>query len=151
MRHSRLTANGFSDMVAEQGQTLPALMQNIERMQVTQWDRDAAYAFITQAASLRWQPDISETDILAETVQGSFSNLLTLRDLNTATRYDDAGGDAWRTFNRVQEGLIRGGIRVRSYTDRNPYGKTRRARAVASLPETVRINRSLWDLANAVA
>jgi hypothetical protein len=28
MRHSHLTANGFSDMVAEQGQTLPALMQN---------------------------------------------------------------------------------------------------------------------------
>lgn len=151
MRHSRLTANGFSDMVSEQGQTLPALMENIARMRGIQWDRDAAQGFIAQAANLRWNADVTETDITAETVQGSFSNLLTLRDLDTATRYDDAGGDAWRTFNRVQEGLIRGGIRVRSYTDRNPYGKTRRARAVASLPETVRINRSLWDLAHEVA
>ena len=151
MRHSRLTANAFSDMVAEQAQTLPALMQSIERMRATQWGQDIARGFVLQAATLRWQRDPSETDILAETGQGSFSTLHTLRDLNAATRYGDNGQDAWRTFNRVQEGLIRGGVRIRSYTDRNPYGKTRRARAVASLPETVRINRQLWDMAHAVA
>lgn len=151
MRHSRLTANAFSDMVAEQAQTLPALMQNIERMRETQWGQDITRGFVLQAATLRWQRDPSETDILAETGQGSFATGYTLRDLNAATRYGDNGQDAWRTFNRVQEGLIRGGVRIRSYTDRNPYGKTRQARAVQSLPETVRINRSLWDLAHAVA
>jgi hypothetical protein len=154
MRHSRLTANAFSDMVAEQAQTLPALMQNIERMRATQWGQDVARDFILQAAPLRWEGDPETHDWGREytgELRGSFSNGYTLRDLNAATRYGDAGGDAWRTFNRVQEGLIRGGVRIRSYTDRNPYGKTRRARAVASLPETVRINRQLWDMANAVA
>ena len=151
MRHSRLTAESFSGMVTEQAETLPALLENIQRMRQTHWGHDVARGFVLQAASLRWQRDPSETDILAETGQGSFSTLHTLRDLDAATRYGDAGQDAWRTFNRVQEGLIRGGVRVRSYTDRNPYGKTRRARAVASIAETVRINRSLWDMANAVA
>ena len=152
MRHSRLTANGFSDMVAEQGQTLPALMESIQRMRATNWGQDIARGFIQQAANLRWQPDPTETDILCRDIfTGSFANGYTLRDLDTATRNGDTGQDAWRTFNRVQEGLIRGGVRVRSYTDSNPYGKTRRARAVASLSETVRIHRSLWDLANAVA
>lgn len=152
MRHSRLTANGFSDMVSDQAQTLPALMQRIERMRETYWGYDGAQGFVAQAANLRWQADPNETDILCRDVfKGSYTTRHTLRDLDIATRYGDAGGDAWRTFNRVQEGLIRGGVRIRSYTDRNPYGKTRRAKAVASLPETVRINRSLWDLAHAVA
>lgn len=152
MRHSRLTANAFSDMVSDQAQTLPALMHNIERMRATQWGQDITRGFVLQAANLRWQPDPTETDILCRDVfTGSYTNGYTMRDLNAATRHGDAGGDAWRTFNRVQEGLIRGGVRIRSYTDRNPYGKTRQARAVQSLPGTVRINRQLWDMANAVA
>ena len=153
MRHSRLTANGFSDMVAEQGQTLPALMESIQRMRATNWGQDIARGFVQQAANLRWQYDVYQPDNCADAdlIRGSYANNITMRDLDTATRNGDTGQDAWRTFNRVQEGLIRGGVRVRSYTDSNPYGKTRRARAVASLSETVRINRSLWDLANAVA
>jgi hypothetical protein len=152
MRHSRLTAESFSGMVTEQAETLPALLENIQRMRQTQWGQDIARGFVLQAASLRWQADPTENDLLCRDVfKGSYTTRHTLRDLDAATRYGDAGGDAWRTFNRVQEGLIRGGVRVRSYTDRNLYGKTRRARAVASLPETVRINRSLWDLAHAVA
>lgn len=158
LRHSRLTAEAFAGMVAEQAQALPDLLQKIYRLKETQWEREQAVEFAYNAAKLRWEidpsdPTIGDPQALAddEKLSGSYASRWTLRDLNTSHRYDDSGSDAWRTFNRVQEGLIRGGVRVRSYSDRNVWGRTRTAKAVSSLPENVRINRSLWDMADALA
>lgn len=148
LRHSRLTASGFSDMIAEQAANLPGMMENIERMRQTAWDRDQTLNFIQNAVSLRWEmdPDEAGND---EPIRGAYATRLTLQNLNQTRRWGDNGPDAWKTFNRVQESLIRGGVRIKSYTDRKPYGMHRWAKGVQSLSESVRINRSLWDLAHA--
>jgi len=62
-------------------------------------------------------------------------------------RREDGAQDAWTVFNRVQEGLIRGGAKIRSYSERNPRGATRKARAIGSISSVVKTNRDLWDLA----
>ena len=54
--------------------------------------------------------------------------------------------NAWITFNRMQERLIRGGAEVLSVTQRNPRGKYRRSKAVGSVANSLKINRDLWDL-----
>ena len=50
------------------------------------------------------------------------------------------------TFNRVQENLIRGGLQG---VNRN--GNCTTTRAISSIPESLRLNRALWNLAHARA
>lgn len=154
LRHSKLTANNFDALVQEQAQALPDLLDRIENLKSVTWDAKRVLDFAYNAASLRWELDpnatISETTEW-ESLRGSYANNQTFNDMNTARRYGDNGPDAWRVFNRVQESLIRGGVRIRSYTEKTPYGKTRTARPIAALSETVRVNRKLWDLADALA
>lgn len=57
-------------------------------------------------------------------------------------RMDDQGNDLWTTFNRIQENLIRGGLRSRSAT-----GQIRQTREVKGIDQNVKLNRSLWILA----
>ena len=64
-------------------------------------------------------------------------------------RSEDAGNDLWRTYNRVQEGILRGGLK--DYSRCKADGKRHpRTRAVAGLDENVRLNKALWHLAEAL-
>lgn len=58
-------------------------------------------------------------------------------------RHEDRSKDLWTTFNRVQESLVRGGLRGRSVT-----GRRTRTREVAGIQENVKLNRALWPLAD---
>jgi hypothetical protein len=146
-RHSRLSANLFSDMVADQAKSLPDMMQRIERMKQTPLERDQIVDLAYNATKLRWD---MESERKADAL-GSFATSGTVGQLNRPRRYGDLGSDLWTTFNVAHEALIRGGVRVASFTKANPYGSIRKARPIASLPESVRINRQLWDMADALA
>ena len=62
-----------------------------------------------------------------------------------ANRYQDEGNDLWKTFNTVQENLIRGGRK--DHRKAASEGKTaRRMKAVTSLDENARLNKALWHL-----
>lgn len=66
-------------------------------------------------------------------------------------RTADASADLWTTFNRVQENVIRGGLRA---WDRNgDGGKVRKAttREVKGIDGNVTLNRALWKMAEALA
>ena len=67
--------------------------------------------------------------------------------LLAARRPDDVGHDLWRTFNRVQENVIKGGLQ-----GLNTEG-TRRvsSRAVRSIDGDIRLNSALWTLASTLA
>jgi Domain of unknown function (DUF932) len=69
-----------------------------------------------------------------------------LREVIAARRSDDMGADLWRTFNRTQESLIRGGLR---YTHTNEAGvrSRRETRPVNGIDGNVSLNRALWTLA----
>lgn len=58
-------------------------------------------------------------------------------------RSSDEGQDLWRTFNRVQENLTRGGIRGR--TD---AGKLLKVREIKNIDKSVGLNKALWTLAD---
>ncbi|MBS0377202.1 MAG: DUF932 domain-containing protein [Proteobacteria bacterium] len=60
-------------------------------------------------------------------------------------RAEDAGDDAWRVLNRVQENVLRGGIPRRTATNRLV-----RTRAITAIREDIRINAGLWDRALAL-
>jgi hypothetical protein len=109
-----------------------ALASSVERMERTRLDQLARLDFAAQAVALRFH-GASETGLEP-------GRLLVPR------RAEDAGDDLWRTFNVVQENVLRGGI-VR----RTASGRLARTRAIRAIREDVRLNSGLWDLALARA
>jgi hypothetical protein len=64
------------------------------------------------------------------------------QQLITPRRYEDNKSDLWTTFNRIQENLVKGGVRGRSAT-----GRRTTTREVGGVNENVKLNRALWQLA----
>lgn len=92
--------------------------------------RDEQFAYAEAALGLRWE----------ENAPISAEQLLLTR------RTADSANDLWTTYNRVQENIIRGGLR-----GVDAAGKRRKTRGVASINEDTRINRALWQLAQSMA
>jgi hypothetical protein len=67
-----------------------------------------------------------------------------------ARRIDDRKPDLWTTFNTIQENAIQGGLRGKVV---QPDGRKRntRTREVKGIDASVRLNRSLWSLAEKMA
>ena len=150
MRHSMLTANGFNDLVNDQAKALPALMDNIERLKGVALEYEQVVHLAEQAVQLRWEMEDVQNEVIPVRL-GTFATMNTVHELSRPRRYGDQGADLWTVFNVAQEALIRGGLPIVGVTKRKPEGHVRKARPIASLSENVRVNRKLWDLADALA
>jgi hypothetical protein len=95
-------------------------------------DFEQRKAYAEAALGLRW--DDESAPISAE------------RLADSARRSADRGNDLWRVFNRVQENLIRGGLR-----GVNAKGKVVHTRGVSSVSQDVKLNRQLWSLTQKMA
>lgn len=93
--------------------------------------------FARSALALRYEPD--------EDTGNSTAPIRPDQVLRTR-RMEDAGNDVWRTFNRTQEALVRGGL-----PGRNAQGRSLTTRAVTGIDSNVRLNRALWQLAEGMA
>ena len=69
----------------------------------------------------------------------------------THTRREaDQGNDLWTVFNRVQENVLRSGVKASRFQEgRNQL--MRSPRTIKALDATVKINRGLWEAANQIA
>jgi len=67
---------------------------------------------------------------------------ISAQQLLTAHRYADNKSDLWSVFNRVQENMIRGGLRGRTAT-----GRRMKTREVTAIGANVSLNKALWALA----
>jgi hypothetical protein len=65
-----------------------------------------------------------------------------------ARRPEDEGTDLWRTVNRLQENLERGGV---SDFHRDRRGKLRSVRALRGIDSKVSLNKGLWGVAERLA
>lgn len=68
---------------------------------------------------------------------------VTEQQILTPKRMADMKPDLWTTFNRVQENMVKGGLR-----GRNANGNTVTTRAVAGIDQNIKLNRALWILAD---
>jgi len=87
-------------------------------------------ALANAAARVRWGEDVPV----------AAGNLLAIH------RWEDDRRDLWTTFNRIQENVVRGGVRGRSST-----GRRTTTRSITGVTENVRVNRALWTLADEMA
>ena len=114
--------------MAERFSSLAAEVQRMQRQFLTVEQREQ---FAAQAIALRYPKGIP-TGLRS-------SQLLIPR------RAEDAGSDTWRTFNVVQENILRGGL---------PYAtepRRRSTRSISSIRQNVRLNSALWEAATTLA
>lgn len=100
-----------------------------EAMQALTVNPGEQAAFARAALMLKYDEDagaapVTETQVLAP------------------RRFEDRRDDMWTTFNRVQENLLKGGLR-----GRNRAGRTTTTRPVNGIDQNVKLNRALWVLA----
>jgi hypothetical protein len=69
------------------------------------------------------------------------STILTPEKILEARRSDDKENTLWNTYNIIQENVIKGGI-----SSVNANGRRTRTRGVNDVYNSVRINKSLWEL-----
>lgn len=119
---------------------VPKIAETVENWQQLPVTMDQARAFAAAAVELKYpkgEDGKSTTPIES-------SRLLNVR------RYEDqasvAGNNLWRTFNLVQENLLKGGVKGRSAS-----GRRMSTREVTSVTEDVRLNKALWTLAEGMA
>lgn len=67
--------------------------------------------------------------------------------LLTARRIEDKGNDLWSTFNRVQENVLKGGLRGHIRNPRTGRIGRRTTRPVKSISKDVKLNKALWSMA----
>ena len=109
-----------------------SLASQVERMERTMLELPQQLAFAARAAQIRYPNGIP-------------SGLDSAR-LLAVRRPEDAGNDAWRVFNRVQEHVLRGGIRLLDEGRRH-----RSTRGISSIRQNLRVNTALWEEAVALA
>lgn len=120
---------------------LPELDDTVRRWQGIQMERDRRIEFAQRAAALRWDLGV---DLSVNT-----DDLLKIR------RSEDIAPDLWTVFNRVQESVVRGGVRVTKRVNQEPIWsigprfttETRRARPVNQIEANLTLNSRLWNLA----
>ncbi len=119
---------------------------------------DAAYAIVSDSINLIEQVDYMQSIQLSPREQQIFANAggllrwdvedmpVLVDQLNQPRRAADVGNNLWLTFNRVQENVLRGGLSGRTKTNRPTH-----TRDVTGVSENIRLNRSLWQLAEDMA
>lgn len=110
---------------------MPRAIESAERMLAIPLNIAEQNAFASAALSLRYEPGESPIEAAS---------------LLRPNRYADRKDDLWTVFNRVQENMVKGGVRGRSDT-----GRRMSTRAINSVSEDIRVNRALWLLADQMA
>lgn len=141
--HSK-ALNGFEDMLRKTVDTLPSLMERMERLRGITLTIDDAYLLAERSVATRW-------DFFNGQTKGVYATDTTVGNVLKITRNEDKGMDAFTVFNRIQEGVIRGNAFVKSLNATHPEGHMRKARNVSSIKEHVRINSELWNIADTIA
>ena len=123
VRHTKNAPDEIVDASFRVIESLPGIADGIESMRAITLESDEREAFAAAALTLRY-PD--EAPIRP-------TQLLSTR------RNADTSSDLWTTFNVLQENLLQGGQRRAE--------SRRRTHRISSVSEDVRLNRSLWTLA----
>lgn len=110
---------------------------NADRMKALTLDAGEQEAFARAAIVAKY----------GELEEGKTAYPIDARTALTPRRSGDEGGNLWRTFNRVQENLVRGGQRAA----RTATGRRNRTRPVEGVQQNVTLNRALWTLADEMA
>lgn len=134
-RHVGLTTAGILDAAAELLDRAPTVFGAVAEWSRIHPTRDQQVELARAGARIRW--GLQASNVNAE-------------DLLAARRPSDTGSDLWSVFNRVQEGVIRGGVTVTRRDEDGTVISRRRSGAIRGALRDVDINRQLWAAAEEI-
>lgn len=105
------------------------LGETVEAMRHTVLDVPRRLAFASDALTLRYPDEVAGVAVAPA-------------DLLQPTRAEDEGCDLWRTYNVVQEHLLRGGV-----TRRTPTNRVVKTKGIRAIRDDMRLNVGLWNRA----
>jgi len=129
VQHSGSVLNAMIEGTCRIIEEFPQLGDTVKELQSVQLSPRQQVAYAKAAL------DLSESSIK-----------LTPDQILRPRRWADNSSDLWTTLNRVQENMVRGGLRGAA-----PNGRRIRTREVASVDGSVRLNKALWTLAEEMA
>lgn len=124
LRHTASTVSAFETLIEHTAKQLPNALGRIDNMRTKLLGTGDALEFIKTAAGFRWKEELITDN--------------TVNDIYNPRRAADTRNDMWTVFNRAQESLVRGGVRV------GP--NDRKARALGSISSVLDVNTQLWAL-----
>lgn len=119
-------AEKVRDGIREAVEGSRAALALVQKMAKTKLTEKQQLKFAAEAALLAWEEEKMEPSLILE-----------------ARRTEDQGSDVWKVFNRIQENLIRGGVRFPSGSS----NRTFMTRGITHIGRSIDLNRGLWDLA----
>jgi len=114
-------------------ETSDEVLGRIERWSGIQLAQPQQLQLAQKAAEARWGVDE------AGNLQAPINNV---QQLLRPNRIEDRLDDAWTVINRIQENIVRGGVRGHSAN-----GRRTSTRAITGVDENLRVNRAIWTLA----
>ena len=133
MRHMKYTYEDLQELVNRIVADLPTAVAKINTFTEKEMTAEEMTRFATEALKVRLGEErVATADEIAEL----------LRPRRTA----DEGTDLWKTFNRVQESVMRGGG---MFLDSK--GKLRKMKATTNIMVEAEMNKQLWALAESFA
>lgn len=117
-------------------ESMPLILDKMNEMKSIVLSRPEQIVYANAALELRYKSD----DI------GNSDAPIWGEQLLKEQRWEDSKPDLWTTFNKVQENLIKGGLRGRGKT-----GKRVTTRKISGVSEDIRLNKALWVLTEEMA
>lgn len=127
VRHAGRIADDVIEGTFRIVEDFPLVHQQIKSWEQQELTKVQQVAYAKAALTLRWG------DVQAAPVQP--------HQVLMPQRAADQGNDVWTVFNRVQEHLVKGGLRGKTTT-----GKNMSTRAINSVTEDNKLNKALWTL-----
>ena len=135
IRHSGHEADQVIEASFRMLAQIPQLTERVNAFRARQLTPGEQHTFAERALKLRWD-DVKLAPVGVEKILWP-------------RRTEDTGADLWSVYNRVQENLLRGG--QRDYHQRRQDGRRiGRSRPISGLDESIKINKALWELAEAL-
>jgi hypothetical protein len=149
MIHYKNNLDSFEDILKYTANSLEGIAQLTRNMKNITPEPLAIQHFAETALETRY--DTEERYNLGLNTRNIFTEL-TINDVLTPARTQDEANNAWTVFNRVQESVLRGGMRVLGTTKRRGRSAVtyKEAKPLSSIKQNVDVNRKLWDIAQEV-
>lgn len=119
-------AEKVRDGIREAVEGSKAILGTVQKMTKKNLTAKQQTRLASSAAELVWDEQKFTPDLLLE-----------------ARRDEDKGDDLWRVFNRIQENIVRGGVRFVSAASNRSF----MTRGITHIGRSIDLNKGLWDLA----
>lgn len=143
LRHTGDVAHNIVEGALEIVKTIPQIAHKVETFQSIELTKSEQNLFCESAAAMRWGRD-KETGKIDHPLFGT-------DQLNNTRRHADSGDSLWNTYNRIQENLMKGGLRGRTYNEETGRSRRSTTRQVKSVDADSKLNRELIAMADQMA